>query len=114
MTIHNENITAGRTSGKVKRFMKKFALVITKFLIVLLLIWNHYFGTDNLTFYKELYSYSKQFKLFYKRDSTTMSDTILQSNPYKFKYTMNLGKYDSIYCYGRYPSLEEVKRITPQ
>lgn len=89
------------------------------FVLIALLFIYYLFSVTELKFYEELFSQTKKYETSYKRDSIIVYDSIvdlsgIMSDPYKFAYTINLGEYDSIYYFGEYPLLVQVKDNKPE
>ncbi len=95
---------------------KKVIIVLLVFLSIYVFC---FFSTKKMPFYKDLYLLSKDYKTHFVKDTVMVYDSIvdisgIKSNPYSFKYTIDLGEYDSVYYFGEYPIPVQVKDNRPE
>ncbi|QQR98217.1 MAG: hypothetical protein IPK18_01370 [Sphingobacteriales bacterium] len=97
-----------------------------KTIVIILLIGSIYVlyilfsnSVKNIEFYNEIYSISEKYSLHHQSDTFDIGDSnvILShivSDRYSFEYSLNTGKYDSIFYFGEYPLPVQVKNIKPE
>ncbi len=102
--------------------MKNKAKIIIAILFVgCVYIWCVLFSNSiaGIEFHNEVYNESKKYQVYYKRDSIIDEGRVIdlsgiKSDYYQFAYTMNTGKYDSVFYLGEYPLPTQVKKIKPE
>ena len=96
---------------------KKFItfLILLCFLAIIIF---RFFSTKNIQLYNDLNLITKDFKTSFQKEvmvfyGDTVDLSCTRSSKYKLKYTAELGKYDSIYYFGEYPLIEDLKDTKP-